>query len=64
MKTKKTAHTMLALLAASLLNDDNGISGESYDLLLEALGEAGVPVPAFFREVEATDGRFYLPARK
>ena len=49
----------LRQLALALLNDDNGISEEAYDLLRALLEEHGLT--DITDRVDATDGRFYLP---
>jgi|688.fasta_scaffold120433_11 hypothetical protein len=45
-------------LAVALLTDDNGISQESYGLLRSVFARVG-GMPAL--NVDATDGRFYIP---
>ena len=46
-------------LAVCLLDDDEGITGDAYKALLDVLPE---PLAlALNKEVDATDGRFYLP---
>lgn len=48
-------------LAIKLLNNDNGIDAESYDILLGMMidsDDCGDIIPC----VEATDGQFYLPS--
>jgi hypothetical protein len=50
-------------LAVSLLNDDNGISTESYDLLNALFARLG-GMPKLWQQVDATDGRWYIPNRR
>lgn len=54
-----------SMLWDTLLDDDNGISGEAYDRLVE-LGNIIDPsfVSSVSRYVDATDGRFYLKESK
>jgi hypothetical protein len=47
-------------LAVSLLDDDNGISTESYELLTVLFARLG-GMPEL--NVDATDGRWYIPNR-
>ena len=46
-------------LAIRLLDDDEGITEDAYGALLDILPES--LALALNKEVEATDGRFYLP---
>lgn len=47
-------------LAVRLLDDDEGITEEAYKALLDVMPEESLAL-ALNKEVEATDGRFYLP---
>ena len=50
-------------LARSLLDDDEGISQASFELLVDlmAMGCRAEKRNEILRRVDATDGRFYLP---
>lgn len=47
-------------LAVCLLDDEDGITEDAYAALLDVMPEESLAL-ALNKEVEATDGRFYLP---
>lgn len=55
----------LIKMVQSMLNDDHGVSEQTYMSLLEMFNtvdaDTQAELMAIFRRVDATDGRFYLP---
>ena len=51
----------LLKFVTAVLNDENGISEEAFSALYE-LAEDNVEIRDLLSKVDATDGRFYLPA--
>ena len=59
----------LTKMVVSMLNDDHGVSEKTYKHLRELIHELNdnsairADLDAVMRQVDATDGRFYLPIR-
>ncbi|KKN99055.1 hypothetical protein LCGC14_0143010 [marine sediment metagenome] len=59
-------HEPMAKLMIALLNDDDGIREEAYDVLVDVVIEQGGRTPEIeeiLKHVDACDGRFFLPER-
>ena len=62
MSLNKEQKAIAVDLIEALLTDDNGVSEEAYDRLVEFFSSLDEPkLVDWIRKADATDGRFYFP---